>query len=737
MHTDSYMCNYYRFPCSNGNLAWDSQSLTIEEAAIEDMLWRKIQTDPHFTENVVKTMWPSAHRKDNEMIISPDLRVSLHLESCGAYCDSRARSRLHGLLGNDEDIRHIKNAFNYTALQGYYPGPLLQIKKGWLPHTVVDNILRQVRMRLTSKDRYFFDQKAGHRQVLMSQRDRKKAEKVLAGFYPATWGYKPRRIYWYTTENNATAFGVIYFSNDAGDTVKLPVTAWERMDSRSGNVSYDALHPHSLYPLYDLDKLVQFPRETKYVVICQDELTVEHIKKNHGWIAGYMPITTYSNIKGTDWGILHSMTPIILPESSANGCEEAFRLSAALEQQRFKKPLFIARQAAGVVGSIQFHQDVGKIAYPRGECALPEFAEHSQRVFDVTPPAGILPQAVSILSLPEDSGPPEFLLEGLLRHKELMMLFAWRGVGKSLFALFLAIYFASAKTAFGGRVCPSRKYRTLLLDAEMSPEILRKRAGALCRGNGLPESAAAEVKVLPAQHEKKELKLDTEAGRKDLEADLAWAEVIIVDSLFKLFPSAMTSEFSGTAALQNFFDWCRKHKKTLIIIDHEGKRGSTSFGSMGKEIGLDVVIQLVTTKGVTQVKVTKSRNHASHSGSWLQYRIATCDKGNSIRLEASESVHNNNPVNALPADENAIDTTSSEEPHSAGLDEVIIEYIKENPDQSQGEIATALQSALSKGRSTVHASIKALREAGKLPFWRNPPKMNLAVDHTPASGEDD
>ncbi|MCB7225004.1 AAA family ATPase, partial [Anaerostipes caccae] len=70
------------------------------------------------------------------------------------------------------------------------------------------------------------------------------------------------------------------------------------------------------------------------------------------------------------------------------------------------------------------------------------------------PPQGILPQGQPLLELPGGESEPEPLLEGLLSLGDQMTIFAWRGVGKSLFSLLLALCFANGHKALNGRVCP-------------------------------------------------------------------------------------------------------------------------------------------------------------------------------------------------------------------------------------------------------------------------------------------
>lgn len=377
---------------------------------------------------------------------------------------------------------------------------------------------------------------------------------------------------------------------------------------------------------------------------------------------------------------------------------------------------------------------MGRLACKDGECRLPEFAEYCQRVFGVKPPDGILPKAVALSDLPEPVVAPEVLMDGLLDTGEQMMIYAWRGVGKSLFALLLALCFASAKSALDGRVCPSRKHHVLLLDGEMSAHNLKKRARGLCCGHELPAEAITDVKVRSIIVEKKDLALETEEGFKACMPDLMWADTIIVDSVFKFFPTAMNSEFAGAEKMLGFLDWCRRQGKTLILIDHEGKGRGTSFGTMAKEIGLDVVLRLCKAKSANwiQALVQKARDHAEPTEAYLEMRIEASEKGENIAFQ----VRDEHKVVSAHRGAGEAESTGSPVEKALSIDEAITKYVCEHPDAPQKEIADALIEMGYGKRSTIQARIKTLSEAGKLPDWKNRPETHK-VGEPPAPEVDE
>lgn len=494
-------------------------------------------------------------------------------------------------------------------------------------------------------------------------------------------------MYWYKNENGNVSHGVVYFYDSLGHVHKLTISAWQLDFPSAAKVVYDLLNIAPPYPLYDLDKIVQHSA-ARYAIIFPSEATVDYIRTDHAWIPKIFPVTTSASIDGADWTKLNGMTPVIFSEATAWGCHEAFRLHATLEKQGLKT-LYIKRQKDEGCGSIPFIQDLGMLAIPHSACSFPEFAVHCQQVFGVEPPAGVLPKTVPLADLPEPAVAPEVLMDGLLDTSEQMTIHAWRGIGKSLSAMLLALCFASGKSALNGRVCPSRKYRVLLLDGEMSTRILKRRARRLCNGHGMPIETIKELKIRSNRNEKKALELETDAGLKELKPDMKAAEIIVVDSVFKFFPSAMKPDFDATKMMQRFLDWARENEKTLIVIDHEGKGGATSYGSMGKAISSDVVLRLCHAKSphVIEAHVQKVHDHAETTGAYLKMRV----EADNERITC-EVCGDHKAVAALEAESSGTagkgEPTESSAERAKSLEEAIMRYVSEHPDTPKGRWQT-------------------------------------------------
>lgn len=722
------------FPHHNGHRAWLHYAETVQDAAVEDLFWRMIQTDRTFAIRVVKAVWPQAEEREDELLIGNGVSVSLFPQSCGAFCVWGESSHSH-LYAGKHDEEMIQNGVQNPRGGGYFLGPLIAHHKGWLPGNVVRNLMQVVGVRLTASDRFRFNSKACHNQIFMNEQCKEEYKTMIENTFPANYKAKNCTPFWYRTENGAINFGLIYYYDDNGKFIyKLPISAWEpEYPTRWQAIVYDMLNISGKYPLYNLNKLVCHT-QAESTIICQSEATVEHLVQNYAWLLHRFTVTTYSDIYETDWGTLRGKTPLIFPEATESGCREAFHLYDALAKQGFRA-VFLKRQKGSVPWSQEFSQDIGKLAYDDAKCSLSAFAEHCQQVFRIKPPEGVLPKGVPLSSLPESTGTHEILLEGLLNVGEQLMIHAWRGVGKSLFAMYLALCFSAGKSGLKGKVCPPHRFKVVLLDGEMTPEELKKRGERICRGNELLMETADNLMIRSSHVEQKVLELETDEGFADLEPDLAAADIIIIDSLFIFFPSVMTSEFRSTEKLRNFLAWCKQRKKSLILIDHEGKKGSTSFGSMGKEIALDSVLRL--SKGKEQNKiladVTKSRTYPGSSGHYLEMRIDSCEKSERISFQ----LWNESQTTTILEDESpalVVDakSTKSFEVRAPSLDDAIIQYVLEHPATAQGKIAKKLEEEGYGGHSTLHARIKFLSEAGKLPNWqKRPSSHNVAKQPAP------
>ena len=721
------------FPKSYGYQAWKLHAEDVKKAAIEDLVWRICQTTPSFVKKIAKSFFPECVVNDSEIILQDGTYISLAPESCGAYTNVKHATRHYRrITGNiNIDYHNIVDAEEHPYHSGYSISCLVMDRWGFLSQNTAHNILSKISKKYSERDRFFYNKKACHTHVLMNDNAIEKFKDTCKEFFPVQYGYNLYKIFFYKTENSSISFGIVYYKSPDGSFFKLPITAWEKNTNEYNDIVFDSLHSDAEYPIYDLTKIIS-RSEKKFVLICQDEIDLDYIDECHRWILNYVDLTTYTSLENTNFDILKKYCAIIFPKNSIEGCHDAFKLHNILEKLGITVCLW-PRSHSDYDNRIDF--DLSMLHHwqnilPR----LPAFVDHCQKEFSVTPPPGILPKAISLPQLPSSQTVAEPLLKDILNFGDQLMLHACRGVGKSMLSLFMAICFASGSQALNAYICPTRKFKVLLIDCEMNYSDLKKRSISIVSGLGIEKEMLDELKFRSAISENKDFVLETEAGMDELTPDMEKAEIIILDSVFKAFPMAMASDFEGTAGLQKFITWCRQHDKTLVLIDHQGKTGGTAFGSMGKEISLDTIIRLSKQKELISAEITKNRN-SSRSGLWLRYlvdggtgndSIFFREAGQSLQVTGAQNEHP--PATGDKPDEvDATDDVPCKTPDETtvkknSLDDDIISYIKENPTQSQKEICDALVKRVGACRSTVQARIKALRESNNLPFWESPPQ---------------
>lgn len=725
------------FPKTNGNVAWECLSDTIEKSFVEDLFWRKIQVSRDFAERVVKTVFPDAFfdkQNREEIIINDKIFVSLQSQSRGCYRRGGNNGNYLPELEHNIDDKTLKLAIQDENKQGYYLMPMIAEEKGWKYENIVKYILEKMEISLTYKERFHFHEKSCHR-FIHKDFDIKLAKESAQNSFPVKIGYSIDRVFWYKTEKGNIKLGIVYYRNKDNKLVKLPVTAWK--NQYHNIITYDLINIPEEYPLYDLDNLYK-RTNCKFAIVCNNEYTVEYIKENHKYFLKYAPITTYTSLSQSDFSSLKGMEVIYIPDNTVSGCYEAFKFYERVIPI-IGSIYFLKRSKIASLGKYGFDKELCTLNFLDNNNRFDGFVEYASKEYGVTPPEGVLPIGVPIFDLRDDCEKPEVLLEDLLNAQEQMMIYAWRGVGKSLFAIFLGLCFATGSTALNGRVCPTRPYRVLLLDGEMSAGEVRKRAERLLHGHKLPHFDKNNFIVISKNGHDRKIDLETDDGWNKVKSYFNKYEIIIVDSVFKFFPSAMSTKFEDTKKLQERLEWCKAHRKTLILIDHEGKGGDTPFGSMGKDIALDTVIRLKksNSRNIIQVYVQKVRNHPEPLSPYLEMKIesdANIKDSLSFHVVAQPKLVQVSSGVASDHD-GATKSPMSPAERTALLDEAIKQSFREKPDAAQGVIVTALMDRGYGGRSTIQARIKVLSEGGQLPAWKNRPKSHKVAGQPASEGD--
>jgi len=246
---------------------------------------------------------------------------------------------------------------------------------------------------------------------------------------------------------------------------------------------------------------------------------------------------------------------------------------------------------------------------------------------------GAAPGGVRAVSCGEllgmDIPPRSVLLSPWLTAQSLSMIVAARGVGKTHCALGIA-YALAAGGEFLGWKAP-RPVRVLYVDGEMPAGTIQERLKEIFdKAEVSPDNLRI---VTPDLQEPRGAMPDlaTADGRRMLDAEARWAEVIVIDNLSCLVRNARENEGDDWVALQTWVLQLRAEGRSVVLVHHEGRSGQPR-GTSRREDVLDIVIALkhpdgyVATEGARfEIHFTKSRalsgEDVAPREAWLTDRV--------------------------------------------------------------------------------------------------------------------
>lgn len=204
-----------------------------------------------------------------------------------------------------------------------------------------------------------------------------------------------------------------------------------------------------------------------------------------------------------------------------------------------------------------------------------------------------LPRSLSVLNIAEllklEIPVREPILAPWLPTKGLAMVYAKRGVGKTLFALEVAWAVASGGAFLKWRAPHPRC--VLYIDGEMPLSLMQQRvADIVKRGQGA-EPDSDKLKLLSADYVDRGLNLSDKACQLELEPLLTGVELIVVDNISTLGAYGRENEGESWLPLQEWALTMRRRNIAVLFIHHAGKNGGQR-GTSRREDVLDTVIAL-------------------------------------------------------------------------------------------------------------------------------------------------
>ncbi len=168
------------------------------------------------------------------------------------------------------------------------------------------------------------------------------------------------------------------------------------------------------------------------------------------------------------------------------------------------------------------------------------------------------------------------------------MLYAPRGIGKTLLALSIGLAVASGSNLL--RWSTPKARRVLYVDGEMILSDLQQRLSEISVGLGcqIPNEG---FQILAADHTEGGINLATQEGQAGIERLLEGVDLVILDNLSTLFPNGSENAGDAWEPMQSWLLKLRRNGKSVLFVHHAGNNGRQR-GTSRREDVLDTVIGL-------------------------------------------------------------------------------------------------------------------------------------------------
>jgi len=185
--------------------------------------------------------------------------------------------------------------------------------------------------------------------------------------------------------------------------------------------------------------------------------------------------------------------------------------------------------------------------------------------------------------------PRENLLNPWLPRSGLCMVYAKRGVGKTFFALEIAMTLAYGANFLS--FTATKPVKVLYIDGEMPANTMQIRLAEIERRMPANEQMIEPFFITPDLQGDFMPDLSTLDGQESIREQADEADLIIVDNISTLGGSAKENEAESWIPLQQWALSLRKQGKSVLFVHHANKSGNQR-GTSKREDVLDTVIAL-------------------------------------------------------------------------------------------------------------------------------------------------
>ena len=309
--------------------------------------------------------------------------------------------------------------------------------------------------------------------------------------------------------------------------------------------------------------------------------------------------------------------------------------------------------------------------------------------------------------------PSPFLLENLFRRGELIILSGARKTSKSFLLADFLMALAQGG-AFSERVYARRVVKSLLVDAELSLELVATRLRKLGELQGSHEEWAKHFRILCLKHEGRKINLLKQADREWLETQFQDEEVIAFDNYGKLVPVQAGSSPASWRVVEEWFEQLRRQGRTVLIVQHENKNGQLR-GTLKMEDDADLVLSLKRPEewqpeqgNIFHVHLTASRH--LHGAQVVPFTVHYLEDESGFHRVISDQSGDtmSSPLGA----EAAVSSVEIENWNLTELEIEILAKAKATSFVKAGEFID--KGRMGRGRSSVTAGLSRLCECGLL-----------------------
>lgn len=559
-------------------------------------------------------------------------------------------------------------------------------------------------------------------------------------------------VYYRSIDNRCFCVTQIY--QHGGKRYFIPASAW--IDSITGRRAFKHLASLPPYPLLNLPTLKRLP--TASILLVSDEYAAYSLIKNFSGVTGGAIVTTWScgnkaMISDVDWSPIADRSIFILADYSKKGYRKAHHVYKALVDAGAKSIRFISNKEFHALPpdhdhgehdramAITLHETYVEERTLDYNQFLREANSYVQAGFDCRSNL----HAITLTEFWATQAPDaEWALPGLIHIKDRVLIFAPKGVGKTWFATILYLCMA------GGRGFPNiyeeagKPQNVLVFDGENPKRDLDSRTLGLVPGLGLSKTVGDRIRIESAALLGAAVDLSREENRARSQEALNWANVIVLDNLNSIWSESLQAGPESSAELNSVINNLALQGKTVIIINHASRKG-TSFGSSTKEFGMETVIKLSKAPLIDGNETFKAEFAARWTPGLPSRTLTLVPDGNAIRVEIDMKSESKNAHPSLLDTDEAIlaqemdievdgmpDSLSEDDPQASGptpqaeggptpTDKLILELYQQG--KSFREIAAVTKGKESEGlleikavsKSTVENRVKKFKKEGLIP----------------------